>query len=129
MSSTNPQNSDESKTPEIEKYKLRFFFEYQVGTCLWSANELARQKFGYPVELSELELPKKMRDKIKEINDRFETCINWDQPNGPAIWTENQRLSFNQAAKDLFLKIQNELGQKFEIIDESALDEEYSNGK
>lgn len=45
-------------------YLLRFFFEYG-GPCLWAANDEARERFGYPVELSDLPIPEDLRRELE----------------------------------------------------------------
>ncbi|HEV2461879.1 MAG TPA: hypothetical protein VGS80_26275, partial [Ktedonobacterales bacterium] len=35
-------------------YRIRFFFDYGSGICLWAGNALTRERFGYPIEAEHL---------------------------------------------------------------------------
>ena len=35
-------------------YEMKFMFDWLSGTCVWSVNDAAHEKYDYPVDLSEL---------------------------------------------------------------------------
>ena len=100
----------------MSTYKLRFFFEWG-GYCLWSANDEARNKYGYPIEPSKLPLSKETLEKIKNMESWYQTALDWNDPGGPSPWTREENEKFGREAKTLLEKIISELGEDYEIID------------
>jgi hypothetical protein len=98
-------------------YVLRFFFDYG-GTCLWAANDLARERFGYPVELSELPIPDDLRHELQLAGERFDTSLNWDNPAGPSPWSKEDSEQFTELTDCLLDRLRVALGPSFEIRDE-----------
>jgi hypothetical protein len=66
-------------------YELRYFFDYGSGICLWSSNEVANKRFGYPVELEDLGLPSDVENLAIDLLRRFDMSFNWDDPLGPSV--------------------------------------------
>lgn len=98
-------------------YVLRFFFDYG-GTCLWAANEPARERFGYPVELSELPIPDDLRHELRLAGKRFDTSLDRDNPAGPTPWTKEESEQFVALTGRLLDRLRVALGPSFEIRDE-----------
>jgi len=76
----------------MEIYKLRFSFDPRSGICLWSENELARDRFGYPVELDSLEIAPSVKKMAEELIERFDTSLDWSDPAGlhyGRVWNVN----------------------------------------
>jgi hypothetical protein len=100
-------------------YKLRYFFDPGSGVCLWSANEPAKVKFAYPVEIDALKLPASIVRQAEALLARFDTSIDWHHPPGPSPWTDAVLRSFNADAQAFLVCLRYELGTDFDIIDES----------
>ena len=100
----------------MSKYKIRFFFEWG-GYCLWGANDEARNKYGSPIEPSELPLSKETLENIKKMERWHHTALDWNDPGGPSPWTREEHEKFGRGAKTLLEKIISELGEDYEIID------------
>lgn len=98
-------------------YVLRFFFDYG-GTCLWAGNDSARERFGYPVELSELPIPEDLRRELQRAGERFDTRLNWDDPSGPSPWSEEEDEQFTRLTDQLLDRLRVTLGPSFELRDE-----------
>lgn len=98
-------------------YVLRFFFDYS-GTCLWSANDQARERFGYPVELADLPIPYELRVALSEACDRFDTSLDWGNPGGSSTWSEEDAKAFRQMSDELLSRLREALGPSFQIRDE-----------
>jgi hypothetical protein len=98
-------------------YVLRFFFDYG-GTCLWAANDAARERFGYPVELSELSIPEELRHELQRAGERFDTSLDWDNPAGPSPWSKEDSEQFTELTDRLLGRLRVALGPNFEIRDE-----------
>lgn len=101
----------------IEVYKLRFLFGPGSGICLWSENELARDRFGYPVELDSLEIAPSVKKVAEELIMRFDTSLDWNDPAGPSLWASVEHEHFLADAAGLLRSLQECLGPDFEIRD------------
>lgn len=102
---------------KTEPYKLRYFFDPGSGICLWSENDLARNTFGYPVDLSSLDLPALTKAQAQELIAQFDTSIDWSDPTAPSPWTDETRAQFEIAAARLLGSLRECLGVAFVIRD------------
>ncbi len=98
-------------------YVLRFFFEWG-GDCLWSANDAARERFGYPVNLSDLPIPEDLRVELLRAEECFQTSYDENDPAGSSPWTKKELSDFNRLKDDLLARLRIALGPTFEIRDE-----------
>lgn len=52
----------------------------------------------------------------------FDTSLNWDDPGGPARWSDEEEARFRLAAQDGFSRLRHELASAgFEVCDESGI--------
>ncbi|HEY9681465.1 MAG TPA: hypothetical protein V6C86_07785 [Oculatellaceae cyanobacterium] len=107
----------------MTKYKLRYFFDPGTCICLWTANDRAHEKFGYPVDISKLPLCENTQRRVIYIAAWYDTSIDWSYPADPSPWDVDERRLFNAAAQKLFDKLRTELGDEFELVDESGTSE------
>ena len=57
----------------MDIYLFRYFFDAGSGVCLWSANDAAREKFDYAIELQSLDLPENLlREALHIVNGKFQ---------------------------------------------------------
>jgi hypothetical protein len=105
----------------MPRYELRYFFDPGSGICLWSANDEARERFGYDVELEALELSENLRRKGLYLLRWYDTSIDWSHPGGPSPWPAEERTRFVEAAREFLDKLRQCLGGEFEIKDEVKL--------
>ena len=98
-------------------YVLRFFFDYG-GTCLWAGNDPARERFGYPVELSDLPIPDDLRHELHLAGERFDTSLDWDNPAGPSPWSKEDEEHFTDLTDRLLDQLRMALGPGFDVRDE-----------
>ncbi len=81
---------------------------------MWSGNDTARERFGYPVFLEDLGLSDETLQLAKMIIKRLQ--------NDGAIkslgYEVKPYLRFDDDANDLLCRFRNELGADFEILDE-----------
>ena len=101
----------------LTRYDFRYFFDPGSGTCLWSANEATREKFGYAVELESLSLPSEVELKTRELVQLFDTSINWSYPSDPPRWSDAERRQFETDARQLLELLRNFLGPDMHIRD------------
>jgi hypothetical protein len=98
------------------QYKIRYFFEFGAsGPCLWSANDEARAKYGYPIAPEKLPLLPATIQRIHEMGKWFQDSLNWQSPLDPGPWRQEECDRFNDAARKLFDQIQAELGEQFAL--------------
>lgn len=102
------------------RYVFRYFFDAGSGSCLWSANDFARAKFDYSVELSDLGLTETLLHQVNDILAWYDTSLDWSNPSGPSPWTESESIRFRHASQLLLSRLRHELGSEFEIRDESG---------
>jgi hypothetical protein len=97
-------------------YRLRFFFDMGSGICLWSGNEAARQRYGYPVEPQALPLPENAIREMEKVIAWYDHWMDWgNAPQPDPSWDE---AAFTAAARQLLDKIRRALGPDYEVIDE-----------
>lgn len=99
--------------------KLRFFFDAGSGVCMWSADEISREKYGsYPVECNELPLSENLRRKLTYLMAWYDTSIDWSYPPAPTPWSEAECLRFNEEVFTTLDKVTEELGCDYIIMNE-----------
>ena len=103
----------------MDKYMVRFMFEYG-GVCLWGMNKLAKEHYGYAIDLNTLPLSKDLKEKLNSMQEEFETIIDWDNPLNPSLWTECHKIDFVKRANLVCIELAIELGFEFEIINENG---------
>ena len=103
------------------KFVLRFFFDAGAGVCLWAGNEAANERFGYAVDPEELPLTAETREAVDGLIARFDEGVDWNDPMVPGPWSRTEELEFAEAARDVLARVRRELGQEFEVRDESRL--------
>lgn len=101
----------------MAKYVLRYWFEHG-GTCLWSDNEEARNKFHYAINNKKLPISKALVEELYALEEEYHSYLDWDCPPNPSPWTSEQKVDFKNHAYLVYLKLLSELGNDFEVINE-----------
>lgn len=96
-------------------YELKYWFEWWSGE-IWGANDEAREKYGYPVDLDDLPLPAELKERILGLSDEHGDSLDPDYPPDPTPWTAEHIRDFEHRAKVAYEQIKAELGETFEII-------------
>ena len=110
-------------------YRLRFFFDYNCGGCLWCDNDASYEKFdvgvldgviydlnGNIVQEAKIKLPSLMRQQVLKLDKLFSESLNWNNPSDPSLWDESQWESFHKKTRNLHKQISLTLGDDFEVI-------------
>lgn len=110
-------------------YRLRFFFDYGCGGCLWPGNAAAYDKFdvgtldtevydlnGKISREARIKLPDSTRKKVLALDKLYSESLNWEDPAGDAIWSKSAWENFHSQARELHKEISSILGDDFEII-------------
>jgi len=114
------------KTPT---YRLRFFFDYGCGGCLWCDNEAAYEKYdvgtldaeiydlnGKVSQEARIKLPDPTKRKVLALDKLHCESLNWEDPAGESMWDKSQWENFHLQTRELHKEISNILGEDFEII-------------
>lgn len=99
------------------EFRVRYFYDW-ANYPLWSANDAARDAFGYPIEPTDLPLSRQTVVRIRYLSAWHDTALNWESPTDPGPWDAEEYERFNAAARELLADLRQELGPRFEIVDE-----------
>lgn len=96
-------------------YCIRYFFDYGAYP-LWAGNEAAYAKFDVgPIDPKRLNLSAETISLIERLVDWQYHEIDWE--NAPEIaWSDDERQRFDNEARKLFVMIQRELGEDYELV-------------
>jgi hypothetical protein len=110
-------------------YKLRFFFDYNCGGCLWAGNKAAYDKFdvgcldsetidltGAISSKAKIILPPAIRNKVIDLDNRYAQSLNWNDPGGESLWDKSTWERFYLETKALHKEISLNLGNLFEVV-------------
>jgi hypothetical protein len=99
--------------------KLRFFFDAGSGICMWSADEISKEKFdGYPVECNELPLPENLWRKLRYLTAWYDTSIDWSYLPDPTPWSNEECLRFNEEVSVTLKEVITKIGCEYTIENE-----------
>ncbi len=101
-------------------YKIKYWFEHG-GHCLWSSNDLTREKYGYAIKIDLLNLRHETTERINALTQRYHTFLNWSDPSSPSQWSEQEKSDFLASANELYAMIVVDLGDEFDVTNEAAL--------
>jgi hypothetical protein len=103
-------------------YELRLFFDAGSGTCLWAANESARQQFGYAIDHWELPISENTKKWLQHLVVWFDTSLDWEAPgDADGQWTEEELHRFQQSVQQgLSMLLQELPSTQFTVRDETA---------
>jgi hypothetical protein len=98
-------------------YQLRFALDAGSGICLWSTNDVARDKFDYPVDLRVLPLSQQTIARGLALIARFDTCVDWTNPSGPSRWSSDDDAQFQHECSLFLSLLRLDLGLDFDVRD------------
>lgn len=100
----------------MAKYKMKYWFEWG-GTCLWSANDAARNEFGYAVDEQQLPISQKLKNLLWYLQAYHENMMDMDNaPDDSPWWTEEDTVMFDKKKKFAYEQLCRELGEEYEIV-------------
>jgi len=110
-------------------YRLRFFFDYGCGGCLWADNDAVYEKYGggtldaeiFDVhgnlsQAARIQLPKSTTQKVLELDKLYCESLNWNDPGGPSLWDKQQWDEFHAKTRQLHKEVTEILGEDFEVV-------------
>jgi len=99
--------------------KLKFKLDY-TESPFWADDEEVKSKFGYNVELTNLDLHKSTVIRLKSITKLFEQRTNPIHQNFPSFWSGRMNLFFQMFTKQVYSEIINKIGDKYELINDET---------
>ncbi|WP_088890572.1 hypothetical protein [Leptolyngbya ohadii] len=105
----------------MERYQIRFFYDWGCGWPFWSGNDAATVKFPeYCIDPKKLGLSEKTCERIDALGVWHDTALNWNYPPDPSPWRQEECDRFNAAVDDLVETIRAELGEEYELLDQQS---------
>ncbi|MEU9336622.1 hypothetical protein AB0D49_26220 [Streptomyces sp. NPDC048290] len=98
--------------------EARFFFDPRSGVVLWAATPEDKAVWGYAIELDRLPISDDLREVLLRLMHRFDTSLNWRNPNAPGPWREEECQDFNEAVYQVLGRLRAELGPDWLIYNE-----------
>ncbi len=96
-------------------YQMRFRFDWGSGVCLWSANDTARARYGYPVMTEDLPIGKALKDALEDLIERHDEALDWNDPGGDLLWDDAAVDAFLSETEALYHRLCEELGETYEV--------------
>ena len=93
--------------------KLRYFFDWS-GDYLWSADEQAHDRFGYPADVDRMPFSAETRKMAREIGGLFVEFSGMTDGDQRA----KREAEFRTAGEALYERIVAELGPDFTVLNE-----------
>lgn len=92
---------------------MKYMFDWGSGTCLWSENKPAIERYDYPVEIDKLPISYELKGYLAKLVERHDMALNWDNPSGDLMWSEEEQRHFIEDATDGYKRLCRELGDKY----------------
>ena len=97
------------------RYIIKFWIDFGEE-FLWSVNEKARAKYGYPIDINELNISDELKKEIKKMCNDHDSYILGEVEDGYK-WSDDDRKSFiENVEKPIFEKLKKELGEEYFLI-------------
>ena len=100
-------------------YELRFWFEHG-GTCLWSKNDAAREKYGYAIDFHNLPISCQLMNELETLESEYATILDWTAPQNPLLWDNAKKQDFVDRATIACNKLGAELQNDYVIQNEAV---------
>ncbi|MDE6031309.1 MAG: hypothetical protein K2G32_06800 [Oscillospiraceae bacterium] len=104
----------------MAKYKFAFWFEWGNSkkdcNCLWSQDDVTKDKYGYNVDISELPVSEDLIKLLFDLGMEHDESLDWSDPGGPSPWTDEQEQDFAARKAEARRRLQEELGSEYEIL-------------
>ena len=102
----------------MKKYTIKFMPEYNA-TSLWSVSDSAYEDLGIGIKYKRLNLSEELIEKLEKFDESIMGLIDWDNPGGESPLSYDEREALWKQGQILLEEIRIELGEDFEVTDES----------
>lgn len=100
----------------MERYEMKYMFDWGGGICVWSVNKKAVEDYDYPVSLERLPISDDLKAYLEKLMDRYDEALNWDDPAGDLLWNEEEKEQFRQEATIGYERMRRELPESEYLI-------------
>jgi hypothetical protein len=76
------------------------------------------QRWGQPVDPARLPISGSLRDELGRLVKWYDESLNWDYPPDPGPWRQSECECFNEVSRRALLRLRQELGPDWELVDE-----------
>lgn len=97
--------------------KIKFMLEY-AESPLWAIGDEAQAKYGYNIDLKDLNLHPNTIIRIKTMTQLYWEKLNPIYQGFPSFWSGRMNVSYQTLVNLVFNEIENQIGQYHEIINE-----------
>ena len=95
---------------------MKFMFDWGSGTCVWSTNDAARNKYGYFVEISALPISAELSQFLYKLCAEHDKALDWKCPSNDLLWSEREIELFSKEARNGYEKLCKELGEEYKVV-------------
>ncbi len=100
---------------------IRFFFDAGSNVCLWAGDDATEARHGFDIDAADLPVSTNTRRWLLYLMAWYDTSLDWDDPGGPARWSEDEQARFRQAVQEGVARLRAELAPAgYEVRDESG---------
>lgn len=104
----------------MARYTFKYWFEWgcceDFCPCLWSADDITRNKYDYSVDLYELPVSEDLIEFLCKLGIEHDNALDWEYPPNPLLWTEEEEKNFYIKAEEGYKRLCQELGEDYQII-------------
>lgn len=104
----------------VSKYTFRYWFEWgcreDFCPCLWSVDNVTKDKYNYYVDINELPISKELISFLCQLSIEHDNALDWNYPPDSLLWTKEEEEMFYIKAKEGYRRLQEELGSDYKII-------------
>jgi len=105
-------------SPSITRYRARFFHDWSSG-WLWADNGETRRVFGPTIDHHQLRLPPPLVEELDRLGSWHDRSLNTSNPDYPSPFRQQECDAFNQAVAAAFAQLSVELGDSWDLVDET----------
>ena len=87
-----------------ETIKIRFFFDYGSGVCLWAGDNYTSNLLGYPISIEAdfLALDTTLIAEANRLIDLYDESLNWESPLDDSPWSQETWSEFFEDTRKLY---------------------------
>ncbi|MCH5204690.1 MAG: hypothetical protein J1F03_08065 [Oscillospiraceae bacterium] len=95
---------------------FKFTFNYATDfSCIWSGDSEAFHKYGSIIEHEKIGISKELDLEMQGLCKEYQSSLNWDCPQEPSPWTDEQKQLFARKARSVYDKLISEIGERYHI--------------
>lgn len=100
----------------MAKYVFKYMFEWG-GTCLWSINDAALERYGYDVDETELPISTNLKKYLWYLQAYHDCMMDWENaPDNSPWWTSEDTIEWHRKREFAYEQLCKELGEDYEIL-------------